>query len=64
MIVPQEVCSEAHELQMHTLQLLGCTDTNYETMKDKEKHMKKETDIQTQSERKKVCERETLRLTD
>ena len=64
MIVHLKVCSEAHELQMHTLQHLGCTDTNYETMKDKEKHMKKETDIQTQSERNKVCETETLRLTE
>ena len=64
MIVPLEVCSEAHELRMHTLQHLGCTDNNYEPMKDREGHMKRETDRQTQSERKKVCERETLRLTD
>ena len=49
---------------MHTLQHLGFTDTNFETMKDREKHMKRETDRQTKNERKKVCEREALRLTD
>ena len=58
MIVP------AHELRMQALQHLGCTDTNYETMKDRERHMKRETDRQTQSERNKVCETETLTLTD
>ena len=41
-----------------------CTDTNNETLKDRERHMERETDRQTQRERKKVCERETLRLTD
>ena len=48
MTVPPKVCSEAHELQMqqHT-----CTDTNYETIKDREKNRKREADRQTQSER-------------
>ena len=56
MIVPVKVCSEAHELQMHTLQHLACTDTIYETMKDTQKE--RERDRQTQSEKKKVCVRE------
>ena len=41
MIVPLEVCSEAHELQMLTLQL-ACTDTDHETMKETQKE--RETD--------------------
>ena len=57
MIVPLEVCSEACALQMHTLQHLACTDTNYETMKETQKE--RETDRHRVRERKCVRERDS-----
>ena len=58
MIVTLGVCSEAHELRMHPLQQLGCTENNYETMKDREAH--EERDRQTDTEREIKCVREIL----
>ena len=60
MIVPLEVCSEAHELQMHTLQHHACTGTNYETLKERER----DTESDRQTDRHRVRERKFFRDRD